>query len=281
MAITITPISPVAFSIFGFDVRWYALAYIIGFVLGYFVFKNLVNDKNSGLKLTRKQFDDILTYVIIGVLLGGRLGYVLFYNFSYYMSNPGEILALWNGGMSFHGGILGVMFAMFIYSARLMRDKENLPVAGGNWWATSWKMLDLMTVVAPIGLFFGRIANFINMEVMGRATDSAFGVVFAGTDLYPRHPSPIYEALTEGLLLFVIMYALTKKTNLRNYPGALAGVAGMGYAVFRVVCEMFRAPDAHIGFLTSWGLTMGQLLSGLMFIGCGMLFFVAIRKKKI
>lgn len=265
MSITITPISPVAFSIFGFDVRWYALAYIVGFVLGYFLIKRLMRGKDSVLALSKKQLDDLLTAVILGVIIGGRLGYVLFYNLEFFMAYPLEIFALWHGGMSFHGGLLGVIIATFIFAKQ---QKTN-----------PWKVLDLLAVVAPIGLFFGRIANFINMEVMGRPTDGPLGVIFEGYSVVARHPSPLYEAATEGLLLFAIMISLYKFTNLKRKPGALAGVLGMGYAVFRIICEQFRAPDVQIGFLTSWGLTMGQLLSGLMFIAGLVIFSVAIRKK--
>ncbi|MFQ6739079.1 MAG: prolipoprotein diacylglyceryl transferase, partial [Alphaproteobacteria bacterium] len=179
--------------------------------------------------------------------------------------NPLEIFAVWHGGMSFHGGLLGVIIATFLFGHR---NKVNGMV-----------LLDLLAVVAPIGLFFGRIANFINMEVMGRPTNVPWAVVFAGDTNVPRHPSPLYEATLEGIVLFVIMLCLYKFTNLRKRPGALAGTMGMLYALFRSVCELFRAPDAQIGFLTSWGLTMGQLLSGILFLGGVVLFAFAFRKK--
>lgn len=266
MAIIVNPISPVAFSVFGLDIRWYALAYIAGFVLGYFVFKRLADRPDSGVKISKKQMDDLLTAVIIGVILGGRLGYVLFYNLSFFLAHPLEIFAVWHGGMSFHGGLIGLVIAVLL-SARKMQFNP-------------WRLLDLMAVVGPIGLFFGRIANFINMEVMGRPTSRPWGILFSGTgDVIPRHPSPLYEAATEGLLLFIIMLSLYRFTGLRNRPGALAGMLGMLYAVFRIFCEQFRAPDTQIGFLTSWGLTMGQLLSGIMFFAGAVIFTIAIRKK--
>lgn len=265
MAILIEPISPVAFSVFGLDIRWYALAYVAGFVIGYIMFRRLMSAKNSVVHLTQKQLDDLLTAIVFGVIIGGRLGYVLFYDFGYFVTHPLEILAVWHGGMSFHGGLIGVIVATILFARRLRIN--------------AWSVLDLMAVVAPIGLFFGRIANFINREVMGRASDVPWAVVFNGDTQIPRHPSPLYEALTEGLLLFVIMYCLYRYTNLRRHAGALGGIMGMTYAVFRVFCEQFRAPDAQIGFLTTWGLTMGQLLSGIMFL-CGLGIFVfAIRKK--
>ncbi len=265
MAIVIDPISPVAFSVMGLDVRWYALAYVAGFILGYMVFRRLASRPDSGLQISKKQMDDLLTAVIFGVILGGRLGYVLFYNLPFFLAHPLEIFAVWHGGMSFHGGLLGVIIATF-FAARKMK-------------LNPWRLLDLMAVVGPIGLFFGRIANFINMEVMGRPTSRPWGVVFNGDMPIPRHPSPLYEAATEGILLFLIMFCLYRWTGLRRRPGALAGILGMGYAVFRIFCEQFRAPDAQIGFLTSWGLTMGQLLSGAMFIAGGVIFLLSMRRK--
>lgn len=265
MAITIDTISPVAFSVFGLDIRWYALAYVAAFVVGYWLFCRLMRRSDGDLSLSKKQMDDLLTAIIIGVILGGRLGYVLFYDLGYFLSHPLQILAVWHGGMSFHGGLLGVIVATFVYGRRQQ--------------VNAWKILDLLAVVAPIGLFFGRIANFINREVMGRPTDVPWAVVFNGDTPIPRHPSPLYEAATEGILLFVIMYCLYRYTSLRRHPGALGGIMGMGYAVFRMFCELFRAPDAHIGFLTSWGLTMGQLLSLIMFFSGLAIFIFAIRKK--
>ncbi|MBQ7289476.1 MAG: prolipoprotein diacylglyceryl transferase [Alphaproteobacteria bacterium] len=252
-------------SIFGLDIRWYALAYVAAFVIGYWLFCRLMRRADSVVSLSKKQMDDLLTAIIIGVIVGGRLGYVLFYDLGYFLSHPLQILAVWHGGMSFHGGLIGVIMATFIYGHRHT--------------VNAWKILDLLAVVAPIGLFFGRIANFINREVMGRPTDVPWAVVFNGDTPIPRHPSPLYEATTEGILLFAIMYCLYRYTSLKKRPGALAGIMGMGYAVFRMICEIFRAPDAQIGFLTSWGLTMGQLLSLIMFFAGGAIFIFAIRKK--
>ena len=267
MAIIINPISPVAFSVFGLDVRWYALAYVAAFVIGFMFFKKIINRPDSVLKISAKQLDDLLTAVVLGVIIGGRLGYVLFYNSGYYFSYPLEIFALWHGGMSFHGGLIGVIASIFLFARK---NRVN-----------GWAVLDVMSVITPIGLFFGRIANFINREVMGRPTDVPWGVVFNGDVSIPRHPSPLYEAATEGLLLFIIMYCLYRYTALRNRPGAIAGIMGMLYAVFRVFCEYFRAPDAHIGFLTSWGLTMGQLLSGIMFVAGAGIFACAMKRNKL
>ncbi|MCL2748554.1 MAG: prolipoprotein diacylglyceryl transferase [Alphaproteobacteria bacterium] len=264
--IIINPISPVAFSIAGFAVRWYALAYIAAFVLGAWIFRKLSQRGGNKILSSKKAFDDLFTAMILGVIIGGRLGYVLFYNLPFFIAHPLEVIAIWNGGMSFHGGLLGVIIAAF-----LVARKQKI---------TTFSILDLLTVVAPIGLFFGRIANFINMEVMGRETTQPFGVVFAGTgDTVPRHASPLYEATLEGLLLFIIMFCLWKFTKLREKTGALSGIFAMLYACFRIFAEQFRAPDAQLGFLTSWGLTMGQLLSALMFIAGGIIFTIAMRKK--
>lgn len=265
MAIVIEPISPVAFSIFGLDIRWYALAYIAAFVIGYLFIRFMTKGNRTELVLSKKQADDLLTALILGVILGGRIGYVLFYNLEFFIFHPLEIFALWHGGMSFHGGLVGVIIATLLFAR-----KEKL---------NAWKILDLLSLIAPVGLFFGRIANFINMEVMGRPTDSAFGVLFDGYSAVARHPSPLYEAATEGVLLFIIMMLLYKFTPLKKKPGALAGVLGMGYAVFRIICEQFRAPDVQVGFLTSWGLTMGQLLSGFMFLAGLGIFIYALKKK--
>ncbi len=265
MSITISPISPVAFSVLGLDIRWYALAYIAAFVIGYWLVKCLTSKPTSTVHLTKKELDDLLTAIIIGVIAGGRLGYVLFYDFGYFITHPLQILAVWQGGMSFHGGLIGVIASVLFFARKNHKNAMSI--------------LDVLAVAAPIGLFFGRIANFINQEVMGRPTDVPWAVVFNGGTTIPRHPSPLYEAATEGILLFIIMYGLYRWTNLRRYPGALGGIMGMGYAVFRMFCEMFRAPDAHIGFLTTWGLTMGQLLSFIMFFAGFIIFMFAIRKK--
>lgn len=277
MAIVIEPISPVAFSLFGLDVRWYALAYVAAFVVGYFLFRHLISEKDSGISLTKKQMDDFFTTIIFSVILGGRLGYVLFYNLPFFLRHPLEILAVWHGGMSFHGGLLGVIIGTVLFARAVDRSRDARARQGT--FRTAFRLLDMVAVVAPIGLFFGRIANFINMEVMGRPTTRPWGVVFAGDNALPRHASPLYEAAAEGLVLFALMYGLCRWTRLRTHPGALSGVLGMGYAVARIFCEQFRAPDAQIGFLTSWGLTMGQLLSGVMFLGGAIIFAIAFRKK--
>ena len=274
MAIVINPIDPVAFSLFGLPIRWYALAYIGGFVAGYYLFKYLMRRPNAEISFTNKQMDDFLTYIVLGVILGGRLGYVLFYNLPFFIVHPLEILEIWHGGMSFHGGLIGVIVATFLFTYKQKFPDKSLT-------RNSFKILDLLSVVVPIGLGFGRIANFINMEVMGRATNSPIGIIFNGVPEYdyPRHASPLYEATLEGLVLFIIMWLLYTKTKLRTRPGAISGLLCIFYACFRIFCEQFRQPDAQIGFLTSWGLTMGQMLSGIMFIVGVTVFAIAVKKK--
>ena len=274
MAIVLNPINPVAFSVFGLPIRWYALAYIAGFVIGYYLFKYLTKNKDAEICLSKKQLDDFLTFIVLGVIIGGRLGYVLFYNLPFFIMHPLEIFALWHGGMSFHGGLVGVIVATFLFVWKnSFADKSIV--------RNSFRILDVLSVVVPVGLGLGRVANFINMEVMGRATNSPLGVVFDGVPgyTYPRHASPLYEASLEGVALFVIMWLLYTKTNLKTRPGALSGLLCIFYACFRIFCEQFRQPDTQIGFLTSWGLTMGQMLSGIMFVVGVMVFYFATRKK--
>lgn len=267
MAITINPISPVAFSVFGLDVRWYAVAYITGFIVGYWLLKKMLGSAKSPVTMDKKQLDDLLTFVICGVVIGGRLGYALIYNPLFFLMHPLEILAVWHGGMSFHGGLVGVLLAVAMFARK---NKIRF-----------WSLMDMMAVVSPIGLLCGRIANFINMEVMGRPTDVPWAVVFNGETTIPRHPSPIYEAFGEGIVLFAIMACLYRWTGLRRHSGALAGLWGIIYAATRIICEQFRAPDVQIGFLTSWGLTMGQLLSAILFVAGVVVFAVALRKKEV
>jgi len=274
MAIVINPISPVAFSVFGLPIRWYALAYITAFIVGFFLLKYLSRRDDSEMFLSKKQLDDILTAFVLGVIIGGRLGYVLFYNLPFFLSHPLEIFALWHGGMSFHGGFLGVIVATILFA-------RNQNFADKSVYRNTMRILDLMAVLCPIGLGLGRIANFINMELIGRETTSSLGIIFAGYSTTPRHASPIYEAILEGLVLFIIMWLLYNKTNLRKYAGALSGIFCMLYAIFRIICEQFRQPDAQIGFLTSWGLTMGQLLSICVFIIGIIVFSCSFIKKKV
>jgi phosphatidylglycerol:prolipoprotein diacylglycerol transferase len=237
-------IDPVLIQIGPFAIRWYALAYIVGLVVGWRYVRRLV--QRPGWQLTPLEIDDLLLYVTLGVVLGGRIGYVLFYRPVFYLSNPLEALAVWQGGMSFHGGTLGVIAAMWLFA--YLRKRSFLEVG------------DAVVCAIPIGLFLGRIANFINGELFGRATDAPWAMVFPHGGPEPRHPSQLYEALLEGLVLFLVLAALAWRPRDPATAGRLSGVFLIGYALARSFAELFREPDAHLGFLLG-GLTMGQLLS--------------------
>ncbi|MGE3623557.1 MAG: prolipoprotein diacylglyceryl transferase [Bdellovibrionales bacterium] len=243
LALAFPPLDPVAVSFGPLVVRWYALAYLAGFVLGWLYCLRLARQNPKG--PTPKQFDDFLTWAVIGTVIGGRLGYVLFYQPDYYFSHPLEMLQIWHGGMSFHGGMLGVAAAALIFARR-----RHI-----NFFAFT----DVLACVAPIGLGLGRIANFVNGELYGRVTDAAIGMVFPhGGDL-PRHPSQLYEALAEGLILGIIMYLASRRTKWRARPGFLSGLFLVLYGAFRFTLEFFREPDPQLGFLWA-GATMGQWL---------------------
>jgi len=236
---------PVAIQIFSIELRWYSLAYIGGIVLGWFFGKKFVIN-GTGLK---EKFDDYITYIIVGIIVGGRLGYVLFYNFNYYLNNLGEILKIWEGGMSFHGGLLGVIVASLIFAKK---NKHN-----------PFQYLDIVSIVAPIGIFLGRIANFINSELYGSETSLPWGVKFIRIDDLYRHPSQLYEAFFEGIILFIIMLYYKHK-NYLNFPGLISGLFLIYYSSFRFILEFFRLPDEQLGYLF-FNLTMGQVISLLFF----------------
>ena len=245
---------PVAFHIFSLEIRWYSLAYIVGIILGWtYCKKKLIKDKHI-LDL----FDDFITYLIIGVILGGRIGYALFYNLGYYLERPIEILMVWNGGMSFHGGLIGVIIASKLFSNKYKTNQ--------------FIFLDLVSLSAPIGIFFGRIANFINSELYGRATDVSWSVQFVLIDDIKRHPSQLYEAFLEGIILFIILIYYFKKDYLKK-PGQISGLFLVFYSLFRYITEYFRSPDPQIGYLIL-NLTLGQLISVVFFILGSFLFFI-------
>ncbi|GAB5389474.1 MAG: prolipoprotein diacylglyceryl transferase [Alphaproteobacteria bacterium] len=237
-------IDPIAFSIGPVAIRWYALAYLAAFLVGWRVARRLATAQGLGIKPVL--LDDLLTWMILGVVLGGRLGYVLFYNPGYYLDNPAEIIAIWTGGMSFHGGMLGAIAAIFGFAWR-----NNLPLLS---------TADVVAVVTPIGLFFGRLANFINGELWGRVTEAPWGIVFPGGGPLPRHPSQLYQAAGEGLILFAILLLIWRIPANRRRPGLCGGVFVAGYGIARFAAEFVREPDAHLGTVFM-GLTMGQLLS--------------------
>ena len=237
---------PVIVQIGPFGIRWYALAYITGLVLGWRLLRYLV--RLSPAVATPVQADDFLTWATLGVVLGGRLGYVLFYQPSVYLAHPAMIFAVWEGGMSFHGGALGVTIAILWFCRR-----NAIPLLG---------FADRVAVCVPIGLGLGRIANFINGELWGRAAPDwlPWAMIFPNAGPMPRHPSQIYQALMEGLVLFVVMFALSRREAIRARFGCLSGAFLVGYGIARIVGETFREPDAVLGFLIG-GATMGQLLS--------------------
>ena len=256
-ALTFPDIDPVAIAIGPFAIRWYALAYIAGLVGGWYYARRLVQAEHlwAGVRRpTVTDIDDLIIWVAFGVVLGGRIGYILFYDFDSYRSDPLEMLAIWRGGMSFHGGFLGSILALILFART--RGLNGL------------SMLDLAAVVTPIGIFFGRIANFVNGELWGRvAPDFPYAFVFPHAGPLPRHPSQLYEAFGEGLILFVVMAIAVRRFGFRR-PGLLGGIFVIGYAVARIVCEFFREPDAQLGFLfgasveaLGGGITMGMLLS--------------------
>ena len=249
---------PVAIQIFSLEIRWYSLAYIFGIIFAWIYCKKiLINDQNYS-----KLFDDLISYLIIGIILGGRLGYVLFYNAKYYLNNLIEIPMIWQGGMSFHGGLIGVLFATIIFS-----NKHNV---------NKYIFLDLIAVSAPIGIFLGRISNFVNSELYGRETDVFWSVVFAKVDNVTRHPSQIYEAFLEGLILFIIMFLFTKKNYLLR-PGLISSLFLIFYSLFRFAVEFYRVPDEQIGFIFL-NLTMGQIISLIFF--CFGFYLFSLKKNE-
>ena len=241
--IILPEINPVALQIGPFAIRWYSLAYIIGILFTMFWLKK-TNEKDQF--LSQKAYDDWLLWGVLSVMLGGRFGYVLFYNFSYFLSRPLEIFAFWQGGMSFHGGLMGAILGMWFFAKKYQ--------------VNFLRLTDALAISAPVGLLFGRLANFINMELYGRVTGSAYGVVFPNAGELPRHPSQLYEAALEGILLFTILFLLNHFTKIAKYHGRLSGLFLAFYGLSRVIIENFREPDEQIGFLFSH-ITMGQLLS--------------------
>ncbi len=259
-------IDPVIVEFGPFALRWYALAYIVGIILAWRYMRNLVqNDRLwGGVKRPGLiDLDDFVLWGTLGIIIGGRLGYVLFYNPAYYFAHPAESFAVWSGGMSFHGGFAGTVVAMILFSRR-----RGLSV---------WTLFDLAGCAAPIGLFFGRIANFINGELWGRPSDVPWAIVFPGGGPDPRHPSQLYEAALEGILLFLVLRMLCRRFALLSKPGFMAGAFAFGYGTARSIAELYRMPDAQIGYLSGF-LTMGMLLSAPMILaGLGTMIWAARR----
>ena len=253
---------PVAIQIFSLEIRWYSLAYIIGILLGWLLSKRIfIKDP-----LLKEKFDDYITYLIIGVIIGGRLGYVLLYNPNYYFNNLIDVFKIWQGGMSFHGGLIGVIAMSVLFAKKNNQDP--------------FIYLDVVSIVAPIGIFFGRISNFINSELYGIETNLPWAVKFIQVDNLYRHPSQLYEAIFEGLILFIVLIYFRKK-GFMKIPGLISGLFLSFYSIFRFFIEFFRVPDEQIGYLF-FNLTMGQIIS-VIFFSFG-IYLVIIKyevKKKI
>ena len=244
-------------------IRWYSLAYIFGIIIGWWLGKKIINHILHQINLTFrvKEFDDLITYLIISLIIGGRLGYVIFYNLGFYINNPFNILKVWEGGMSFHGALLGIIIGTYLFS-----KKKNLP---------TFFLLDIIACVSPIGIFLGRIANFINGELVGKVTEVSWSVIFPAVDGLPRHPSQLYEALFEGVLLFLILINLIFRHKYKM--GTCSYLFLIYYGVFRVISEYFREPDPQVGYLFNL-FSMGTLLSFLMIIA-GLVILNVLRKK--
>ncbi len=272
-AIPFPVIDPVAIEIGPLAIRWYALAYVASILVGWWYMLRLVADgrlwggpEGGTAPLEKRDVDDLILWVTLGIVLGGRVGYVLFYNLDYFAAHPAEILQIWTGGMSFHGGFLGVVLAVLVF-ARV----RGRPVSA---------MADIAAATAPIGLMLGRLANFINGELWGRTTDVAWAMVFPFAGPEPRHPSQLYQAAMEGLILFLVLRLLTHRYESLRRPWLTTGAFLIGYGLARIIGEQFRMPDAHIGFL--WGgLTMGIVLSvPMVLIGAGVVTVSLMRPKR-
>ena len=250
---------PVAFQIMSFEIRWYSLAYIFGIIIGWLLCKKIfIKDT----KINEK-FDDYLTYSILGIIIGGRLGYILFYNFNYYLNNFFDIFKIWHGGMSFHGGLLGIIIASILFAKK---NNQN-----------PFIYMDLVSLVAPIGIFFGRLANFINSELYGTVSNVPWSVIFVKVDNLTRHPSQLYEAFLEGIILFLLLIYFRKKNYLLK-PGTISGLFLIFYSIFRFFVEFYRVPDEHIGYLV-FNLSTGQIVS-VVFLIIGTIVFYLKNENK-
>ena len=251
---------PVAFQIISFEIRWYSLAYIAGIIIGWMLCKKVLIQKSD----INEKFDDYVTYLVIGIIIGGRLGYIIFYNFNYYINNLFDIFKVWEGGMSFHGGLIGIIVASILFSKKNNQD--------------SFLYMDLVSLVAPIGIFFGRLANFINSELYGTPTDIPWAVTFIQVDNLSRHPSQLYEAILEGVILFIILMYFKNKDYLKK-PGLISGLFLIFYSLFRFFIEFVRVPDEQLGYLI-FELSMGQIISLIFFVIGIILFYFKNENKQ-
>ena len=259
-------LDPVLIDLGFIEIRWYSLAYIFGILIGWWFGKKIISHilKNTSLKLKLEDFDDLINYLIISIILGGRIGYVIFYNLEYYILNPLEIFKVWEGGMSFHGALLGVIIGTYFFS----KKKE----------VSLFFLLDIIASVAPIGIFLGRIANFINSELVGKVTNAPWSVIFPLVDTLPRHPSQLYEAILEGVILFLILNILIFKKKYK--VGTNSYLFLIFYGIFRIISEFFREPDAQIGYILGL-FSMGTILSYLMILSGFVILFVLKKKNEI
>ena len=246
-------------------IRWYSLAYIAGILIGWWFGKKIIikRFRNAYPQFDLKVFDDLITYLIISILVGGRLGYITFYNLDYYISNPLDVIKIWEGGMSFHGALIGVIFGTYLFSVKRK--------------TSSFFLLDIIACVSPIGIFFGRIANFINSELVGKVTNVSWGIIFPKIDMLSRHPSQLYEAFLEGILLFLILNTIIYKKNYKT--GTCSYLFLISYGILRIFSEYFREPDYQIGYLYNL-FSMGTILSFFMILA-GVMLFTYIKKNEI
>ena len=244
-------LNPVLVSFGFFEIRWYSLAYIFGILIGWWIAKKIIvsKAKNRNITFNIESFDDLVSYIIISIILGGRLGYIIFYNPSYYFDNPLDIFKIWQGGMSFHGALIGVIFGTYLFANKV---KINL-----------FFFLDVIACVAPVGIFFGRVANFINGELYGKPSNFFWSVIFPEVDKIPRHPSQLYEAALEGILLFIILVGIFYKRKTKT--GTVSALFMILYGFFRIVVEQFREPDIQIGYMFNL-FSMGSVLSFFMIL---------------
>ena len=253
--------SPILFDLGFFSLRWYSLAYIIGIIFGWWYGKKIIIQKFYPVDSEiNKKFDDLITYIIFAIIIGGRVGYVIFYNLEFYLYNPIDILKIWKGGMSFHGALIGIIFVTYIFSI-----KNNLK---------TFFLLDVIACVAPVGIFFGRIANFINGELVGKVSNVPWSVIFPLIDMFPRHPSQIYEAILEGLILFIILNIIIHKK--KYLSGTCSYLFLILYGLFRIFSEIFREPDPQIGYFLGF-ISLGMILSFFMII-FGLIIFYSVKK---
>jgi phosphatidylglycerol:prolipoprotein diacylglycerol transferase len=259
-------INPVLIHLGPLAIRWYALAYIVGIIAGWYYARVIIASERlwgGPAPMTVIDFDDFVVWITLGIILGGRTGYVLFYNLPHFLENPLQMFELWNGGMSFHGGILGCSVAIILFAL-----KRHIPILS---------LGDVTAAVAPIGLFLGRLANFINGELWGRPTDVPWAMIFPNGGPVPRHPSQLYEAMLEGAVLFIVLGLMVRAGWLKR-PGVITGSFALGYGIARIICEFFREPDLQLGFL--WGgLTMGMLLCIPLMLGGIVILAVAFRRR--